>query len=104
MRTSRRSILFPGQQIRAIAAGFLKRGGAPPLSHFCVIPSDENLRHSPTPVLRRPCVMRKIQEAVIGDLWSRQDRSRPVTRTARTATRFAFRVHYSAERLVLRRR
>src|SRR4029077_9407008 len=41
MTTSRSSILFPSQQIRAIALGFLESGGATPLGDLGVISADE---------------------------------------------------------------
>src|SRR5438309_1812402 len=96
MRTSKCSILFLRQQVGAIAAGFFDRRAAPPLGHFRVVPSDEYLRHGPTPVLRWPGVVRKIQKTVTSDL-------RLLTRAARRMMHLGFWMDGPAERFILRR-
>jgi len=52
-------------QFRPVAAGFFERGGAAPFCNFRVISADQDLRNFPSPEIRRPRVMREVQENVI---------------------------------------
>src|SRR5881394_1229698 len=96
MRTSGNSILFLGQQIRAIAEGFFDRRAAPPFGHVRVVSPDEHLRHSPTSVLRRPRVVRKIQKTGRPDSWLG-------ARAAPGMKRLGFSMSHPAEGFILRR-
>src|SRR6266513_3860123 len=95
MRTSGSSILFLGQQIGAIAEGFVDRRAAPPFGHLRMVSPDEHLRHGPTSILRRPRVVRKIQKTGRPDSWLG-------TRAAPGMKRLGFASH-PAEGFILRR-
>ena len=50
------------KQIRPVPPRLLERRFTTPFRHFRVIPADQDLRHGPPPKLRRPRVMRIIQQ------------------------------------------
>src|SRR6266581_6800835 len=67
-KTARASRLFPAEQIRAIAAGFLDSSGPPPLLDFRVVSSNQNLRNRPAAIFRGSRVVWKIQQNMIRNL------------------------------------
>jgi hypothetical protein len=60
-KTARDSLLFLGEQIRAVSPCLFDSYLPPPFVHFRVVSADQNFGHFPAAILRRPRVMRKIE-------------------------------------------